>query len=153
VQAAGAFELKRDALGAASALEIAKLSGTYRDPKLGRDTFAIHFDAFLAGAHELRPRTRKIYADLARLYLVPRMGSVRLSELQAAMIRRLLADHVDEGVGARTAEVMHQTLSKALTQAVTDGILVANPARIARPPKAIRKPIRILESHEVVAIA
>ena len=153
VKAAGAFDLKREALDAANDLQIAKHNGRYRDPKLGRDTFAVYFEAFLAGAHDIRPRTRQLYATEARLYLLPRIGSVRLSELQPATIRRLLADLVAEGVGARTIELVHQTLSKALTQAVADGILVANPASLARPPKAIRKPVRILESHEVEALA
>jgi hypothetical protein len=89
-------------LDAANAMQIAKHERRYRDPKLGRDTFAAYFETFLAGAHNLRPRTRRIYADLGRLYLLPRLGAVRLDEIQPATVRRLIADVVSEGVGTRT---------------------------------------------------
>ncbi len=52
-----------------------------------------------------------------------------------------------------TVQVAHRLLSRVLSQAVTDGLIPANPAAKARPPRPERKAPRVLNAMEVEALA
>jgi integrase len=56
-------------------------------------------------------------------------------------------------VGARTVQLVHQTASRILRQALEDGLIPANPAARVRTPKTERRAIRILTVEEVEALA
>jgi integrase len=148
-----AFRLKSDAVDAATALEHKRRKRTYVDPSSSDIPFEDYFNGFLRSALELRPATRKLYRIEADLYLLPRIGSMPIMAIRAEDVRILLTELVDEGVGARTVQLVHQTLSRTMRQAVDDELVEVNPAHRARPPKTQRKPTRVLSPEQVAAIA
>jgi integrase len=77
---------------------------------------------------EVKPRTLASYTQLLDLHIVPAFGRVRLRELSRAMIKRLLLKKREAGLGKNSVRLIRATLSVMLSDAVDDGILLANPA-------------------------
>ena len=69
-------------------------------------------------------------------YIRPRLGSARLQGLSRRAVKAFYADLAtsgrtrgEGGLGDKTIHNVHRTLSKALDDAVEDGLLNRNPAR------------------------
>jgi hypothetical protein len=77
---------------------------------------------------EIKPRTHASYSQQLRLHIVPAFGRVRRRELSRTMIKRLLLAKREAGVGKNSVRIIRATLSVMLSDAVDDGILLANPA-------------------------
>src|SRR6476660_4472639 len=60
-------------------------------PPVERLTLAAHVERWLADvvAHSVRASTRKNYRDLTRLYVLPTIGAVKLTQLQPAHVQQL----------------------------------------------------------------
>ena len=93
----------------------------------------------------LAPSTRASYDQNLRLHILPEIGDVKLTQLTgariSAMYRKLektgRQDHAaGTGLSARTIRYCHTILKAMLQQAVSDGLLVANPCDRAKPPSA-----------------
>ncbi|MGA9161356.1 MAG: tyrosine-type recombinase/integrase [Actinomycetota bacterium] len=147
------FRLKSEATKYLSTIEASKVRGSYLDPALGRVTFGSYTEAFLAGAVDLSPSTRATYETEARLYLLPALGAQPIASIRPADLRALVSDLQARGVGARTIQLVRQTASRVLRQAVEDGLIASNPAARVRAPKTERRAIRILSVEEVEALA
>ena len=147
------FRTKGEATKFLSTVEAAKVRGSNVDPSLGRVTFGAYATEFLASAVDLSPSTRATYETEFRLYLAPALEGVPIASIRSADLRTLVADLVDRGVGARTVQLVHQTASRVLRQAVEDGLIPANPASRVRTPNTERRAIRILTVEEVEALA
>jgi len=93
---------------------------------------------------ELAPTTSALYATLARAYIVPRIGTVRLDALSptdlTTLYRDLLADGGRGGrpLAPKTVRHVHTTLRKALADAVEAKHISWNPATAAKAPKVAR---------------
>ena len=72
------------------------------------------------------PKTYAQYEMVARLYLVPHLGTVRLSALTGQQIQAFVATLMQER-GANTARYAGRVLCNALNRAVRWGILPRNP--------------------------
>lgn len=145
------YSLKREALEAGRREEErARRRG--RDHDGGRATFERYAADFLQGA-DLRPATIALYETQLRRRIVPALGAMPVADIRIHDVRALLAGLTAEGVGARTVEVVHEVLSRVLSQGVEDEIIESNVARRVRPPKAERREIRVLTSAEVERIA
>jgi integrase len=77
---------------------------------------------------EIKPRTFASYSQQFRLHIVPAFGRVRLRELSRQMIKRLLLAKRQGGLAKNSVRIIRATLSVLLSDAVDDGILLANPA-------------------------
>jgi integrase len=92
-------------------------------------------------ASQLRPTTVDTYRRYITAYLTPRLGERRLSELDRRGLEAAYAALVATGgrsggpLSPRTVQLAHAVLHRALQDAVIDGLLAANPARLARPPQ------------------
>lgn len=82
----------------------------------------------------VRPATRRYYEQTIRLYIKPHIGGRRLDRLTVDDVRRTHRA-LQQGSSTRAAQKAHQTLSRALDDAVADGLLHANPAAAVRKPK------------------
>jgi integrase len=102
---------------------------------------------------DLAPSTRATYETELRLYLKPAFENVPLASIRPADLRALVHDLHARGVGARTVQLVHQTASRILRQALEDGLISSNPASRVKTPKTERRSIRILEVSEVEALA
>ena len=92
-------------------------------------------------ASQLRPTTVRSYRQLIAAYLKPHLGDHRLDALDRRGIERFYARLLSAGgrrggpLSVRTVQYVHAVLHRALAHAVLDGLLEANPAGRAQPPR------------------
>lgn len=81
----------------------------------------------------LKPRTRESYESLVRLYILPALGTVELTELSTDAIQAALAVPLSAGHG-RTAEQLYTLLVQLCRAAVRAGHIACSPMdTILRP--------------------
>lgn len=83
--------------------------------------------------------------DVNLAHIIPALGRLKLKNLTPAHVRGLYRSKLDEGLASRTVQYIHRTLSKALKQAVDDGLIPRNAAASVKPPQARRDEIRPLD--------
>jgi hypothetical protein len=81
-----------------------------------------------AVAAEIKPRTLKGYKQLLKLHIIPAFGRVRLRELSRGMIKAFLTQKRAAGLSKNSVRLIRAALSVMLSDAVDDGILLANSA-------------------------
>lgn len=106
-----------------------------------------YLEAWLAGRDGLAAGTRKKYADLLRLHILPALGTVRLAEVTPAMLRTFYEELRDgAGLGYSSRRQVHNILHAALDTAAADGLIPGNPAAVrgVRPVQQAREvePVR-----------
>lgn len=95
---------------------------------------------WLAGKQALRPATHASYSSHVRLYLVPYLGPIVLTELTPQDIEQMYAQieagnsQRDRPVSTATRRRVHATLNSALGTAVRRGLLDRNPASTVELP-------------------
>ncbi|WP_245899099.1 N-terminal phage integrase SAM-like domain-containing protein [Nonomuraea indica] len=92
-------------------------------------------------ATEIKPRTLKGYRDMTRLYITPRIGTLRLQAIRPSAITKFYRDLLTNGakrggpLAANTVKHVHTVPRKALTDAIlVDELLPTNPAERTRLP-------------------
>jgi integrase len=85
--------------------------------------------------HSVRPGTIHAYRQHARLYLLPRLGHMRLGQVKAADVNEMMTALLDQGLAPATVNQTRATLRRAMAQLVTDEVLLKNPAALSRAPK------------------
>lgn len=84
--------------------------------------------------------TYECYLEKIDKHIVPRIGDLRLDQLNKATMKRFLNSLILDGVGTRTIQLtMRQVLSQALTQACEDELLKKNPIQGIHTPTYERK--------------
>src|ERR687890_1183021 len=90
----------------------------------------------------VRTSTFERHEGIIRLHIKPSLGRVGLKKLTPAHVRGLYSEKLDSGLLApATVRKIHSTLHKALSQAVSDGIVPRNAAHVQAPrptPEEIR---------------
>jgi len=130
---------------------IRKLRDLQRDVVKGRVTYgpsmtvAQWLESWLTSVVRptARPRTFAYYEQAARLYVIPRVGHIRLDRLTPADVRAMIGDVQRDST--RSAQKAHQCLSRAL--------VVAAPPRaplvlVSAPPPSLRFYVR----HDLVVV-
>jgi integrase len=115
-------------------------------PDAARATVAERISAWMAGAHNLAPRTRERYAELAANQVLPHLGTVPLNKLKSDTIRAWHARLLEDGLSPRTILHAHRVLCKAL---------VGTQARAALNvdlPLIEEEEVEILEPAEVMRV-
>lgn len=85
----------------------------------------------------ITPNTLDSYRNVIRHYIVPEIGAIKLVDLTAPTIRRLLTIKM-ETLSSRTVRYIHTLLNAMLKQAVLDEIIATNAATKVRKPKLHR---------------
>lgn len=112
-----------------------------------------------------RSQSRKITTVKAKRghvvsYLIPRIGSTRLTKLTPSMIANLYGDllengrvgkHGTGGLSPKTVRDIGGTLHKALKDAVRDGFLPRNPADDVELPRWNRPPMKAYDEAQALA--
>jgi integrase len=83
----------------------------------------------------LRPLSRDKYRATVRLYVIPKIGQVRLQALSAGHLNGLYAELEQAGLSASTCRLVHAVLHRALRDAVRWGRVPRNVAGMADPPR------------------
>jgi integrase len=99
----------------------------------------------------VRQRTWERYEQIVRVHIKPALGRVKLKNITPTHARALYREKLDTGLAPRTVNYIHTTLSKALKDAVADGLIARNPASSVKAPRPKKKEIRPLSSEQAKA--
>src|ERR671920_1174067 len=84
----------------------------------------------------VRTSTYERHEEIVRLHIKPSLGRVGLKKLTPAHVRGLYSEKLDSGLAPATVRKIHSTLHKALSQAVSDGLIPRNAADVKAPRPA-----------------
>jgi integrase len=93
-----------------------------------------HWLKFVAPT-QIRDTTLQLYTSIIRTHLIPRLGNIPLTQLKPDHIRTMLTAMKKSEVGDRTAQQARNILSAALRDAMAEGTLHRNVARLVPAPK------------------
>lgn len=111
-------------------------------------------DEWLATSHDrLATRTLESYSDTVRLHIRPALGTIPLSRLSAAHIRRLLATKArDPRLNATTVRYVYSVLRIAVGRAVKAGRVTRNVCELIDPPRRANTEITLLTPAQTHAL-
>jgi len=100
-------------------------------------------------------RTQESYYSTVERHLIPSLGRVAITDLQAQHIQSYYAEKLNKGradgkggLSARSVVYHHRILSKTLGYAVKMGVVVRNVADVVQPPRVQRVTMSTLSSEE-----
>ncbi|MBX6765537.1 MAG: site-specific integrase, partial [Rubrobacteraceae bacterium] len=96
----------------------------------------------------VRECTYRRYESIVRVNLVPDIGRIKLKSLTPAHVRAFYREKLDGGLSPQTVLHIHRVLSRALKQAVDDGLIPRNPTGSVKPPRPRRDEIRPLSADQ-----
>lgn len=108
--------------------------------KLGKTTLGEYLNRWLAdyAKPNLSPRGFERYESIARVHLIPGLGSISLTQLRPEHLQKHYTAKLNSGLSARTVRYHHVVLHKALQTALKWGLVsrnVADGADIPRPSR------------------
>jgi integrase len=99
-------------------------------------TLGEYLDRWLADSVKstVRTSTYERHEEIVRLHIKPSLGRLGLKKLTPAHVRGLYSEKLDSGLlTPATVRKIHSTLHKALSQAVSDGMVPRNAADVKAP--------------------
>lgn len=96
----------------------------------------------------VRRSTFERYGYAVRPHIKPALGKMKLKDLTPAHLRWFYRERLDSGLSAATVHKLHVVLHKALSQAVSDGLIPRNVASGMKLPKVHREEINPLTEEE-----
>src|SRR5215204_1846731 len=81
----------------------------------------------------VRVSTYERHDGIIRTHIKPTLGRIKLKSLAPTHVRGLHREKLDSGLAPSTVRKIHSTLHKALSQAVSDGLIPRNAAAIKAP--------------------
>ena len=136
------FRTKKDAQLFANTVEVSKARGEFISHSAGRGTVGEAVESWSSGWSDLSPSTEERYRGIIRTHVMPKWGTVALSDVVTSDVRAWTAGLLRGGLAAASVRKIHRVLSLALDLAVEDKKLAVNPAgsvTIARPKVASRR--------------
>jgi Phage integrase, N-terminal SAM-like domain len=109
-------------------------------------TVGDYLETWMAGKHALKPKTRALYGDFIRNYLLPNLGEIRLLELRAQHLDRMysniaLGRRGRPPLSPSTIRRVHAVLRSALNTAVRRRLIPYSPAEhIELAPENPKRP-------------
>ena len=103
----------------------------------GKLTVGEYLDRWLADSVKgtVKETTYASYAYVTRVHISPALGRVKLKNLTPAHVRGFYGDKTRSDLSPATVKKMHVVLRKALSQAVSDGLIPRNAADDVKPPR------------------
>lgn len=95
-----------------------------------------------------KPRTHVSYEQIATIYIIPHIGTVKLSALRPDRVQQLLNDLSKQGLSARSVTYARAVLRRALNQAVQWRYISYNAAALATPPRPEQHKVEPLTREE-----
>lgn len=134
--------------------------GTRRGMTVGQ-----YLESWVAGtladqvaADDLRPSKRDSYAHMVERHIAPYIGRYRLEELKPPHLRawiaglRAITSQRGRPLSARTIQLAHATLRRALNDAVRDELVPRNVALLVQPGRILRTTVAPLTMAEAKAL-
>jgi integrase len=124
-------------------------NGTFIKP--GKVTIAEYLGRWLAdyAKPNLSPRSFERYEGIVRVYLLPSLGNITLTQLKAEHIQKHYAAMLNDGLSALTVRYHHTVIHKALQTAMKWGLLNHNAADGVDVPRSRRKDMQTWNEFEV----
>ena len=112
------------------------------------DASQTQLDQFIYGWLEtkrfnVRTATYDLYETMIRVYIIPRLGKIKLIELTPAVVRGFVDGMARGGVGARTVQLVYGVLQNALATALETGLVGRNPVSVVRRPRVARHEMHV----------
>ena len=98
----------------------------------------------------LGPKTAPRYEQLARDYILPELGEIKLRELRLDAIEAHYQTLTKMGLSSRSVRFVHSIIHKSLNDAIRRGYLSFNPVQGAILPRPDQKEMQILDEDEVM---
>jgi integrase len=94
----------------------------------GRMTVGEYLDRWLLDSARgtVRASTYERHEGIIRMHIWPALGHIKLKNLTPAHVRSLHREKLDAGLAPATVRKIHSTLHKAVSQAVSDGLIPRN---------------------------
>jgi integrase len=127
-----------------------KITGSYVDPRRAALTIGQWSREWLAAQNHLKPSTRARYEGIVGKQILPRWGSVKLSDVSHAEIVAWINELT---LAPATVRYVHRVLALMLELAVQDGRMARNVAKGVRLPKPQLSEKRYLTHEQVAALA
>jgi integrase len=123
--------------------------GTYIKPS--KTTLGEYLERWLAeyARPGLSPRSFERYESIVRVYLVPGLGGIKLTQLKPEQVQRHYRAMQDRGLSALTVRYHHTVIHKALQTAIRWGLLGRNVADSVDVPSARRNDMQTWNEFEV----
>jgi integrase len=96
----------------------------------------------------MKRRSFETYKDIARVHLLPALGTSKLKDLSREQVQRLYVRKLDQGLSAARVRRIHGTLSAALNKAVLWRLVARNVCKEVSPPRVETPAIRPLSLDE-----
>ena len=108
--------------------------------KPGKTTLSDYLNTWLQDycKPSLSPRTLQLYSYICRVHVIPAIGKTTLTELKPQQLQKLYAEKLSSGLSARTVQIIHVAIHKALKNAVRTNLLNRNVADAVDKPKIQR---------------
>lgn len=136
----GGFKTKAEAKSAHAELVTNFSKKTYVAPT--KENLCAYLERWLAG-RVLKPTTASGYEQLVRTQIKPKIGGIRLQDLDTGTLKAYYGElrkggrlNGRGGLSPRTVQLIHTILRRALADAVEEKLITANPADFRDHPKA-----------------
>lgn len=126
--------------------KLASSSTSRRRPQA--ETVARYLAGWLDEAAQttLRPRTVDAYQDVIDGYILPAVGRIRLPDLEAQDVARMITGVIKGGKSPQTAKHAHKILRVALGEAERRGLVARNVAALVKSPRVARPALTTLSA-------
>jgi integrase len=98
---------------------------------------------------KVKPLTFNSYQAAIKNHIIPSIGAVKLQALRGVHVQKLYNSMIEAGKSAKTVKNISAILHKALSIAVKQGFLLANPCDAAELPRVTQKEIKPLTDGEI----
>ena len=101
----------------------------------------------------VKPSTFQTYCSLLRCHLLPSLGGMPVSEIDAVAVRELLLALQNKGLSAGMLRSVHRLLSAGLNAAQAEGLVRKNPCsrlRIAAPAERSQRVLSLDEQQQIL---
>lgn len=114
-----------------------------------KETVAEFLTRWYATKIDVDARTSADYESRMNLYVIPVLGSVKLSDVSQEDVQKLITKLHDSGLAPRTVRYAHSILHQAFDLAIEWGLLIRNPAHKVKLPKRSRRTPTILSAAQI----
>lgn len=97
-------------------------------------------------AEDARPKTTASYRTTVEQYIIPAIGTKRLTKLTADHVRQVDKFIKAKGLSSRTSALAYQVLSLALDVAYREGKVPRNVAKLVKRPRTKKAELAVLSS-------
>ncbi len=118
-----------------------------------RQTVAQYLTSWLdVVKHQLEPGTFRRYRNFVQGHIIPVLGKVSLSKLNAQQVQSLYAKVLDKGLSTTTVHHLHGAFHKALSDALRLGLVQRNVTEMVSPPRRRHSEMMTLSKEQARAL-